>query len=83
MAMKSDSLKREVALLYVMQQMREEMDLAWKDFFEKNPGFKEEDVWGRIEERLRSVQNSTHQDKGVLITAQNALRKKLSSEFRQ
>jgi hypothetical protein len=45
--------------------MREEMDLAWKDFFEKNPGKKEEDVWGRVEERLRSKQNSNDQDKGV------------------
>ncbi len=50
--MKKDSLKREVTFLYVKRQMREEMDLAWKDFFEKNPGKKEEDVWRRIEERL-------------------------------
>jgi hypothetical protein len=38
--------------------MREEMDRAWEDFFEKNPDKKEEDVWRRVEERLRSTQNS-------------------------
>jgi hypothetical protein len=63
--MKNGSLKREVTFLYVKRQMREEMELAWKDFFEKNPGKKEEDVWRRIEERLRSKQNSKDQDKGV------------------
>ena len=52
-AMRNDSLKREVAFLHPMQKMREEMDLAWKDFFEKNPGKEEEDVWRRVEERLR------------------------------
>ena len=59
--LKNDSLKREVTFLYVKRQMREEMNLAWKDFFEKNPGKKEEDVWRRIEERLRSKQNSKDQ----------------------
>jgi hypothetical protein len=63
--MKNDSLKQEVAFLYVKQQMREEMILAWDDFFKKNPGKKEEDVWRRIEERLRSKQNPKDQDKGV------------------
>ena len=63
--MRNDSLKREVAFLRAMQKMREEMDLAWKDFFEKNRGKKEEDVWRRVEERLRSKQNSKDQDKGV------------------
>lgn len=63
--MKDDSLKREVAFLYVTQQMREEMILAWDDFFKKNPGKKEEDVWRRIEERLRSKQKPKDQDKGV------------------
>lgn len=48
-----------------MQKMREEMDLAWKDFFEKNPGKKEEGVWRRVEEQLRSKQNSKDEDKGV------------------
>lgn len=61
--MKKDLLKREVTFLYVKQQMREEMDLAWKDFFEKNPGKNEEEVWRRIEERLRSIQNPQDQDR--------------------
>jgi hypothetical protein len=63
--MRNDSLKSEVAFLRAIQKMREEMDLAWKDFFEKNPGKKEKDVWRRVEERLRSKQNSKDQDKGV------------------
>jgi hypothetical protein len=63
--MRNDSLKREVTFLYIKRQMREEMDLAWKDFFEKNPDKKEEDVWRLIEERLRSKQNSKDKDKGV------------------
>jgi hypothetical protein len=63
--MRNDSLKREVAFLHAKQKMREEMDLAWKDFFEKNPGKKKEDVWRWVEERLRSKQNSEDQDKGV------------------
>lgn len=63
--MKNDSLKRETTFLYVKRQMREEMDLAWRDFFEKNPGKKEEDVWPWVEERLRTKQNSKDQDKGV------------------
>jgi hypothetical protein len=62
---RNDSLKWEVAFLRAMQIMREEMGLAWKDFFEKNPDKKEEDVWRRVEERLRSKQNSKDQDKGV------------------
>jgi len=62
---RNDLLKREVAFLYVKRQMREEMELAWKDFFEKNPGKKEEDVWQRVEERLRSKQDSKDQHKGV------------------
>jgi hypothetical protein len=63
--MKNDSLRREVALLYVKQQMREEMVLAWEDFFEKNPSKRKEEVWQRIEERLRNKQKSKDQDKGV------------------
>ena len=63
--MRNDSVKWEAAFLRALQKMREEMDLAWKDFFEKNPGKKEEDVWRRVEERLRSKQNSKDQDKGV------------------
>jgi hypothetical protein len=65
--MRNDSLKREVSFLRAMQKMREEMDLAWKDFFEKNPGKKEGDVWRWVEERLRSVQNSKDQRRGVPI----------------
>jgi len=63
--MRNNSLKREAVFLSPMQKMREEMDLAWKDFFEKNPGKKEEGVWRRVEERLRSKQNSKDEDKGV------------------
>jgi hypothetical protein len=61
-------MKPEVAFLHVEQKMREEMDLAWKDFFEKNPGKKEEDVWRRVLERLRSKQNS----KGSIATGEIA-----------
>ena len=49
---RNDLLKRKVSFL--KQKMKEEMDLTWKDFFEKNPGKKEEDVWRRVEELLRS-----------------------------
>ena len=59
--MKNDESKREVTFLFVKQQMREEMVLAWGDFFEKNPGKKEEDIWRRIEERLKSKQDSKDQ----------------------
>jgi len=45
--------------------MREEMVLAWEDFFEKNPGNKKEEVWQRIEERLRSNLSKKDPDKGV------------------
>jgi hypothetical protein len=57
--MRNHSFKREVAFLHPMQRMRKEMDLAWKDFFEKNPGKEGEDVWRRLEERLRSKQIRT------------------------
>jgi hypothetical protein len=63
--MMNDSLKREVVFLHSIKKMREEMDLAWKDFFEKNPGKKEEELWRRVEERLRSKQDSKDQDKAV------------------
>ena len=56
-----DSLARKVSFL--KQKMKEEMDPAWRDFFNKNPDKKEEDVWRRLEERLRSIQNSKHEDK--------------------
>jgi hypothetical protein len=52
----NDSLEREAAFLRVEQRMREEMNQAWKDFFEKNPDMKEEDVRRQVEERLRSKQ---------------------------
>jgi hypothetical protein len=58
---RNDLLKRKVSFL--KQKMKEEMDLAWMDFFKKNPDKKEEDVWRRLEERLRSKQNSEHEDK--------------------
>jgi hypothetical protein len=73
-AMKNDSWKGEVTLLYVKRQMREEMDLVWRDFFEKNSDEKEQIVRQWLEERLKSVQDLKDQDKGVLITAQNASR---------
>jgi len=63
--MKNDSLRREVTFLFIKRQMREEMVLAGEDFFKKNPGKKEEGVWRRIEERLRSKENSKDQDKAV------------------
>jgi len=55
--MRDDSLKREAAPLHAKQKMREEVDRVWKDFFEKNPNVKEEDIRRRVEERLRSKQN--------------------------
>ena len=63
--MRNNLLEGEVALLCALQKMREEMDRAWKDFFEKNPDKKEEDVWRRVEEQLRSKQNSKDLDKGA------------------
>ncbi len=63
--MRNDLLGGEVALLYALQKMKEEMGRAWKDFFEKNPDKSEEDVWRRVEERLRSKQHLKDQDKGV------------------
>jgi hypothetical protein len=63
--MRNDLLEGEVALLCALQKMREEMDRAWKDFFEKNPDKKEEDIWRGVEERLRNKQNSKDQYRGV------------------
>ncbi len=63
---RNDSLKWEVAFLRAKQRMREEMELAWKDFIEKNPGQKEDDVWRRVEEWLRSNRNWSDQDKGEI-----------------
>ncbi len=36
-------------------KMREEMERAWKDFFEKNPSKKEADILRQVEERMRGV----------------------------
>ena len=58
-------MEEEGVLLCASQKVRKEMDRAWKDFFEKNPDKKEEEVWRRLEERLRTKQNSKDQDKGV------------------
>jgi hypothetical protein len=63
--MGDDFLEGEAALLCLLQKMKEEMDRAWKDFFEKNPDKKEGKAWRRIEERLRSIQTSKDQHKGV------------------
>ena len=63
--MRNDLLHEEVALLYALRKMREEMDRVWKDFFRKNPDTKEEDVWRRVEERFRSKQNSKDRETGV------------------
>jgi len=64
-AMTNDLMEREVALLCALQKMSEEMDRAWKDFFENNPDKKEENVWRRVEERLGSKQNAKNLGKGV------------------
>ena len=81
-AIKNNSLKRDVVLFRVMQEMREEMERVWKDFFEKNPEEKKEVVGRWLEERLKSMRISHDQDKGVLIIVQNVLGK-LRSEIRQ
>jgi hypothetical protein len=49
----NNSSKRKSAFSRAKQKMKEEMDQAWKDFFEKNPDIKEEDLRRRVEERLR------------------------------
>jgi F420-dependent methylenetetrahydromethanopterin dehydrogenase len=64
-AIRNDSLKREVAFLGALRKIKEEMDRAWEDFFEKNPDKKEEDVRRLLEERLRNKQNSKNLDRGV------------------
>ena len=53
----------QVTLVQLKQKIREEMDLVWKDFFEKNPGKKGEDVLRWLEERFRIVQDSEDEDK--------------------
>jgi hypothetical protein len=52
----NDSLKRKAAFLRAKKKMRKQMDRAWKDFFEKNPGMKEEDIRRRVEERMTRKQ---------------------------
>jgi len=52
--MGNDLLEREGEHSCAKQKMREEMDRAWEDFFEKNPDEREEDFRRRVEERLRS-----------------------------
>ena len=74
----NNSLKPQFAYLRAMQKMREEMDRVWEDFFEKNPDMKEEVARRWFADRL----NSKDQHKGVLITVQNALRKRSRSEFK-
>ena len=57
MATNNSTLKPQVVLPRIMQEMREEMDRVWKDFFEKNPD--ETEVARRwLEGRLRNVQDS-------------------------
>ena len=63
--MRNDLLEGEGALSCALQKMREEMDRAWKDFFKKNPDKKEEDVWRRVEDRLRNKEISKDQHRGV------------------
>ena len=63
--MRNVLLEGEVALLSALQKMRGEMGRAWKDFFKKNPDKKEEDVWRRVEDRLRNKENSKDQHTGV------------------
>jgi hypothetical protein len=57
MAMREDLLEGEVALFCALRKMREERDRAWKDMFEKNPDKRGEDLWRRVEERLKNKQN--------------------------
>lgn len=54
--MRNDSLKRKAAFLRAKKKMRKQMNEAWKDFFEKNPGMSEEDIRRRIKERIRRKQ---------------------------
>jgi len=52
----NDPSKPEAAFLRAKKKMKEQMDEAWRDFFEKNPAMNEEDVRRRIEKRLRKKQ---------------------------
>ena len=64
---KYNSLKRQVAVLRTMQKMRDEMDRVWKDFFEKNPDEKEEDVRRWVEERVTKLTRFQASAQGGLI----------------
>ncbi len=64
---KYNSLKRQVAFLRTMQKMRDEMDRVWKDFFEKNPDEREEDVRRWVEERVRKLTRFQVSAQGGLI----------------
>ncbi len=59
-AMQNNSLKRELTPESI-QKMREEMDRAWADFFERTPHENEDIIREWIEERLRwsSANSST------------------------
>ncbi len=48
-----DSSKRRPAFLRAKRKIGEQIERVWKDFFEQNPGIKEEDVRRRLEERLK------------------------------
>jgi hypothetical protein len=63
---RNSALKEQVAFLFAMQKMREEMDRVWKDFFEKNPDEKEEDVRQWIEERFRKLTRLERSGEGSL-----------------
>ncbi len=41
------------------EKMRDEMDRAWKDFFEKNPSKKEPDILRQVEKRMRGVSTAS------------------------
>ncbi len=51
--------ERGVAPVNLLETMREEMDRAWKDFFEKNPSKKEADILRRVEERMRKASSGS------------------------
>ena len=73
---RNKSLKQHIGFSRAVQKMREEMDRAWNDFFEKNPSEKERGVRRRIEEQSRKITGFEGSVKGGLIGySQNASRK--------
>ncbi len=52
--MNNDSSKLKAAVSRARREMEKEMELAWEDFFKKNPGINEEEVRSRVEEWLKS-----------------------------